>query len=386
MLDAAGWALRDQLLEIFRAGAGAPLEDESFNRLALEVFNYQFHRNPPYREYCRRQGRTPDDVAQWTEIPAVPTAAFEVVPLVCGDVARAEAVFRTSGTTRGQQRRGEHYVLDLSLYHGSLVAGFAAFVLPDQQELPILSLIPPAAEVPDSSLSHMVSVVMDRLGGSESAYFASVQGGLDAAALEEALLRFQLAGSPVCLLGTSLAFLHWFDRLRQGSLRFRLPPGSRLMDTGGYKGSSRRAEVGELLMEYEEFLGLPGHACVNEYGMTELCSQFYDIGLRERVLGRSGDIATAAEPGLRPKRAPAWVRTRVLDPEHLEPCSAGTPGLLCHLDLANLGSVACVQTEDVGRLRDDGTLELHGRAAGASPRGCSVAMDLLLEAVQDHGH
>ncbi|NIU78712.1 MAG: hypothetical protein GWN71_35725, partial [Gammaproteobacteria bacterium] len=49
-----------------------------------------------------------------------------------------ERVFRTSGTTRGPQRRGEHHVADLGLYRGSLRATFRAFLLPDDRSLRFL--------------------------------------------------------------------------------------------------------------------------------------------------------------------------------------------------------------------------------------------------------
>jgi hypothetical protein len=79
---------------------------------------------------------------------------------------------------------------------------------------------------------------------------------------------------------------------------------------------------------------------------------------------------------------PPWVRTRVVDPESLEPAAAGPAGLLQHFDLANVGSVMAIQTEDLGVAVDDG-FRLLGRAPGATPRGCSIAMDLLLEAVDE---
>jgi hypothetical protein len=65
----------------------------------------------------------------------------------------------------------------------------------------------------------------------------------------------------------------------------------------------------------------------------------------------------------------------------LEPVPAGDVGLLRHFDLANLGSVIAVQTEDLGRI-DDGALVLLGRASGARPRGCSIALDDLVEAAR----
>ena len=74
------------------------------------------------------------------------------------------------------------------------------------------------------------------------------------------------------------------------------------------------------------------------------------------------------------KRPPPWVRTQVVDPESLAPLPEGEIGLLRHFDLANLHSVAAVQTDDLGVWRGDG-FEVLGRAAGAEPRGCSLAAE-----------
>jgi hypothetical protein len=120
-----------------------------------------------------------------------------------------------------------------------------------------------------------------------------------------------------------------------------------------------------------EHLGLSEFYCVAEYGMTEMCSQFYDNVLRERVCGRS--------PVTRYKVVPPWVRTQVVDAETLEPCPAGRIGLLRHFDLANLDSVTAIQTDDLG-VAGAGGFELMGRAAGAERRGCSIAMDQWLSA------
>ena len=54
--------------------------------------------------------------------------------------------------------------------------------------------------------------------------------------------------------------------------------------------------------------------------------------------------------------------------------------MLCHYDLANAGSVMAVLTEDLGIAFDDG-FRVLGRARGAEPRGCSLAMDDLLSGV-----
>ena len=138
------------------------------------------------------------------------------------------------------------------------------------------------------------------------------------------------------------------------------------MDTGGQKGLARPVSRAAFLRSCWTALGIPAYLCVNEYGMTELCSQRYDSVLDDRFRGRS----------LEPRRlvAPPWLRTRVLDPDTLDVVSPGATGLLCHHDLANAGSVAMVLTEDLGRtIRDDG-IEVLGRVPGAVPRGCGLLL------------
>src|SRR5262249_19330367 len=132
-------------------------------------------------------------------------------------------------------------------------------------------------------------------------------------------------------------------------------PGSRVMDTGGAKGLRRPLSRAGFFRECWTHLGVAGYCCVNEYGMTELCSQRYDSTLVDRFRGRN----------LAPRRllAPPWLRTRVLDPDTLEPVPPGATGLLCHHDLANAGSVSVVLTEDLGRTVGDDGIEAGGRVA-----------------------
>jgi hypothetical protein len=370
--DAEARAIRSLVTDLFGHPPDEPVADDAFNAAALRVFRYQYSRNSAYAAFADRRGRTPASISHWTEIPAVPTAAFKEVPLVAGDAGDAEAVFRTSGTTHGDEKRGTHYLLDVGIYHFALIPTFAACVLPDGAELLMASLIPSSKDMPGSSLSHMVSVLVDRLGAPGSGFYATAAAGIDPERLGRTLKQAQRDQVPVCILGTSFAFVHWLDDLAARGDSFTLPAGSRIMDTGGYKGRSREIAEDELRGLYSRLLGVPAEYCVNEYGMTELCSQFYDSALRDHVRGRAA---------LRRKLVPPWVRTRVVDPESLQPLSAGATGLLQHFDLANAFSVAAVQTEDLGVLLDDG-FALLGRAPGAVPRGCSIAMDLLLDAVR----
>ena len=371
--------LRTELLGLFDGGAAGPLPDAEFNALAMRVFAHNVETVPAYAGYVRARGRGPESIGHWTEIPAVPTAAFKELALRDG-TCDVERVFRTSGTTRGPERRGEHHVCDLGLYRASLRATFEAYVLPAGERLRTFSLMPPAPSLPDSSLAYMIGDVLHAFGADGSDVFADADG-LDYAGIDGAVAAAAEEGEPVMLLGTSSAFTRWLDHLSDAGRSFVLPVGSRLMDTGGYKGHGRRLDPTELREAYRERLALPAWACVNEYGMTELLSQYYDAGLRDRMSSDrepAGDRVKQAAGSDALKRGPGWLRSVAVDPETLDPLPAGETGLLRHVDLANLHSVAAVQTEDLGRLEDDG-LVVEGRVAGATPRGCSIAMDLLLE-------
>jgi len=367
--------LRQRITDLFSRNIDQPIDDGEFDTLARDVFAFQFEQCAAYRAYCTRRGIAPSDVTHWFEVPAVPTAAFKELPLVSGSAEAATLVFRTSGTTVGEERRGTHYVLDEDLYRGSLLPTFRAFVLPDAERMHMLSLVLPASQAPHSSLSFMVQTVVEQLGTEDSGWYIDADRGIDADALLEALEAAVDAGRPVCILATSLAMVHFIEFLQSQQRTLRLPDGSRIMDTGGYKGRTRTIPAERLRGLYGELLGIPADACVNEYGMTEMLSQFYDASLRDRVQGLS--------PGRPPvKRGPPWVRSRAVDPETLEPVSPGEPGILHHFDLANLFSIASLQTEDLGRVLPHG-IELLGRLPGAAPRGCSIAVDILLDRSHD---
>ena len=359
--------LRDRVVEVVRStGAG-----EAIPRLLLEIFRFQYAHNPVYRAYCERGGHTPATVDDWSSIPAVPAAAFKVAPLVCGSPGEAAAVFRTSGTTRGRDRRGAHYVPDLAPYHAALEHGFRRHLVPEGRPLRMISLVPDAARTPDSSLGHMAAQVMERHGDGAGGSFAG-PGSVDAAGASAHLEQAEGDGTPVCILTTAFALVHLLDHLAERGKRLRLPEGSRMMETGGFKGRAREVSRAELYRETGDRLGIPAPWIVNEYGMTELGSQLYDA-----VAGRGVTLPD------RRHRAPPWLRIQARDPDSLRPLPAGATGVLRFWDPINVGSVSVVQTEDLGIVEEDGSVRLLGRPTGAEPRGCSLAMEEVERAVAE---
>jgi hypothetical protein len=371
-------ALESELLALFATGLGRsvvhgeevsgshqapPISDERFNDLAIRIFRHQYEGSPILRAFWSHQGATPEQVRHWSEIPGVPTAAYKEAPLCAFPPGDAAAVFETSGTTTGG-RSGRHFLRSLNLYEASLLPTFERFVLPERQPMRMLNLGPNRTAMPHSSLGHMLSLVEDRWGAPHSGHFLTAAGP-DLNGFRTALRDAEGNGEPVCLLGTAFGFIHWLDTFP--AERFRLAPGSRLMDTGGTKGRTRELPPEELISAYERAFGVPEDHVVNEYGMTELSSQYYDTVLSDGV--------GVEHP--RPKRGAPWLRPLVVDPETLRPLPEGEAGLLLHIDLANLDSVVAVQTDDLGCVGPAG-LRLLGRATGAEARGCSLAAEELM--------
>lgn len=359
-------------------GTGQSPEEAEFNALALELFAYQFERNNPYQRFCRTRGAQPGVVAKWQDIPAVPLTAFKELTLACAPAEDSAAVFMTSGST-DPSTRGRNHHPHLHLYDASAREGFAHYFLPDTRRMPLLVLNPGPTENPNSSLAHFLGELVDAFGATGSDHFMAGDT-LDWKRLATVLRDAEASGEPVALLGTSFAYVHLLDALEREGLFFSLPAGSRLLDTGGYKGRSREVGAEELRSLFAQRLGIADEWCVNYYGMTEISTQYYDSTLREAWLGR--------EPGQRRKAVPAWSRIRVIDPQTGRDAEPGSHGLIVHYDLANRGSCLAVFAEDIGYLVPPATggadaqpdFVLLGRAEAAEARGCSMALDEMLGA------
>jgi hypothetical protein len=363
--DPARAALDARALAWMREPPEAWCSDEArFASLALELFAYQFAQCPPYRRFCERRGRTPDCVTDWREIPAVPAGAFKEMALRSFPAEREAHVFRTSGTST--ERRGALHLDTLELYEASLLPSFRRGVLPDRapgERTRLRVLAPSPAETPDSSLSQMFGVVLRELGDAASGFDVE-HGALQIDGLVGALEAAAADGVAVALCGTAFALVHLLDALAERRVRIPLAVNSRVMETGGFKGRAREMPREALYASIEHALGVAPARIVNQYGMTELGSQFYDSVLCE-----------PAHP--RRKIAPPWTRVRLVDPETGDDAAPGAPGVVTILDLANTGSVLAIQTADLGRAKDDG-FEVIGREPGAEARGCSIAADEML--------
>ncbi|MDD5141124.1 MAG: hypothetical protein PHY43_12795 [Verrucomicrobiales bacterium] len=345
--------------------------NHEFNALALELFALQFKHNSAYRKICEARKLTPEVVGHWTQIPAVPTVAFKELELTLLAPDERTTVFHSSGTTEQKPSRHFHSAESLKIYEASLTPWFLENVRTDLRftiyDLRLICLTPPPEQVPHSSLVHMFETVRQTMGAPETAFVGKTAADgawtLDFDAALAALGNNPQSAicNPQLILGTAFSFVHLLDYMVERDLRVELPAGSHVMETGGYKNRSRTMPKTELHALITERLGVPRENIICEYGMSELSSQAYDSKfhhpssiIHQRVFS-----------------FPPWARVQIISPETGREVAEGETGLIRVFDLANVFSVAAIQTEDLA-IRRGGGFELIGRTQLAEPRGCSL--------------
>ena len=335
--------------------------DAEFERLAFNLFAFQFEANSVYRAWCRSRKITPTTLTSWRRIPGLPAVSFKETEVTCLPALGATTIFQSSGTTGQIPSRHFHDALSLSAYEASFVPWFECCVLSRASGVTWIPLVPTRAAAPRSSLAYMIDGLLERFAPIDCirAGRVGVEGewNLEVAVLLSGLESAERSGRPVLLMGTAFNLVHLIDALDAAGRRFQLPAGSQVMETGGYKGRSRVMTPAELAEGLRRTLGLAPQGIVTEYGMSELSSQAYS---------RWPD---SGGPGV--LRFPPWARAVVISPERGTEVDDGETGLLRLLDLANVGSVLCLQTEDLA-IRRGVDFQLLGRRPEAESRGCSL--------------
>ena len=307
-------------------------DNASFERLALETFRFQAQHCEPYREYIERLGVDPAKVLVVGDIPYLPIEFFKWRDVYCGD-REAEIVFTSSNT--GGTVASRHMMYDLAIYESTFNKAFELFY-GDPQKWSIYGLLPNYLERTGSSLIYMVDKLIERCGS----------GGFYLHDYEGLLKQMSLDPKPKILLGVSYAL---WDLVEQYSPRLE---NTIVMETGGMKGHREeipKAEFHKILCD-----GFGVDSIHSEYGMAELVSQGYSDG--------AGLFKT-----------PVWMRIVVRDIndpfEFLSVCSRGGINII---DLANRYSCSFIQTQDVGRVFEDGSFAIEGRIDHSDIRGCNL--------------
>jgi len=332
----------------------APLDEPTWERLAHELFAWQFARVPAYRRLCHAHEMTPQRLNSWHDIPAVPQQLFKREKLFSHGSVRPSAIYETSGTTTGQP--GRQHLLQTDIYRALSVEGARRVGLFEGN--PHLHFLTPSPrETPSSSLSAMFGF-WQKAARQTGPCFWLRKDKFEFAQLRETLIAQIKVRRRIAVCGTAFSFVHLLDAWADLP-SLRLPRGSWLLETGGFKGRSREISKSELYAQLSQLFSVPDNSIWNEYGMSELSSQAYARGTS----------------GLH--EVPPWVRILIINPATRREVRVGQRGLVRWIDLANVDSVMALQTLEVAERTSQG-FRLIGRLPKTEPRGCSLnAEDLM---------
>lgn len=314
------------------------VDEDCFQSLAFEIFRYQYEENQLYRRFSDLLGRTPDSVANISDIPFMPVEFFRNHRVISGEYVSDGIVFRSSGTTGSLT--SQHFVSDAALYEQSFLSCFHQF-FGDVSDYHILALLPGYLERPDSSLVFMCKRLIELSKQGYSGFYLDDFDGLKAN-----LLDLQKTGEPVILIGVSFALM---DFAATHSLHF---PSLRVVETGGMKGRRRELVREELHKAIRKGFGI--REVASEYGMTELLSQAWSLS--------DGRF-----------RVPPWMKVMIRDVnDPFTYMSEGRSGGINIIDLANIHSCSFIATQDLGSFNKDQTFNVLGRFDHSDLRGCNL--------------
>ena len=313
----------------------------NFDRMALELFQFQYQHNDIYRQYADFVRVAPEKVDSIKKIPFLPIQFFKTNAVKTTEF-EPQIIFESSGTT--QFVNSKHYVKNLDLYKKNFTKCFELFYGPES-EWCILALLPSYLERKNSSLITMMEELIKRSAHSLSGFYLH-----DHEKLYHTLLHNEILKQPTLLIGVTYALLDFTEKY---TLHLS---NTVIMETGGMKG--RREEITR--EEVHETLQIKSglRQIHSEYGMTEILSQAYSRG--------NGIF-----------KCPPWMKVLLRsedDPFSIQTASLSTKtetGIINIIDLANIYSCAFIATEDMGKLHHNGCFEVLGRCDNTDIRGCS---------------
>lgn len=330
------------------------VNENNFQQIALEIFQFQYAENPVYHAYIDALGIRPVSIDLLEKIPFLPISFFKTDEIKSGKF-KAERIFESSGTT--QTINSRHHVKDLALYTESFTKWFQN-VYGRIGEGCILGLLPSYLEKGNSSLVFMVEKLIEQNGHPQSGFYLN-----DPERLNETLKSLEKAKQKTLLIGVTYALL---DLAEQYPTQLS---HTIIMETGGMKG--RREELTRMEVHERLKKAFGKNEIHSEYGMTELLSQAYSLRDGKFVCPRWMKVMIRDEEDpLLVRSSDFGVRSQELAIHH-SPLTALT-GAINIIDLANVHSCSFIATDDIGKLYADNSFEVLGRMDGSDLRGCSL--------------
>jgi hypothetical protein len=314
-----------------------PVNDGTFGDIALKLFRFQAENNHVYKTFIRFLALKPDKIHSINEIPFLPISFFKSHEIKTANWT-PERIFRSSGTTG--QTTSSHPIADVSFYHRHAVKCFEE-QFGDVTDYHFLALLPSYLERNDSSLVSMMQYFIDESRSPFSGFYLK-----DIERLLTDVKKLKSEKKKTVVWGVTFALVDLGEK-HHPDLSHCL-----VFETGGMKGRREEMTRIELHAILKSHFNLD--KIYSEYGMTELMSQAYTKGhmlfypsKSMKIIGR--DMSDPLEKGV-----------------------FGQTAGLNVIDLANIHSVAFIETEDIGKVYKDGSFEVLGRLDNSDVRGCNL--------------
>ena len=315
------------------------LNAASFENIAISLCHFQARHNPVYRQYIESLKLELDSVQRLEQIPFLPISFFKEHVIRTEDW-EPEAEFISSGTTG--QVASRHLVRDMSLYldHAKRCFEQSFGALSGYH---LLALLPSYLERKGSSLVTMIDSFIQATQSPYSGFYLH-----DQEKLLKDIEALRGGDRQVILWGVTFALLDLAEKFAPDLSH------SMIVETGGMKG--RRYEITRQELHNALTKGFNVSTVYSEYGMTEMLSQAYT---------RGGDTFFCP-PSL-----------KVLIRDITDPFQVGIAGMggVNVIDLANIHSVAFLETGDIGKTHSDGSFQVMGRLDNSDVRGCNLLVE-----------
>jgi len=312
-------------------------KNENFDQTVCEVFKFQAANVVPYQKYIQYLGINTATINEVKEIPFLPISFFKSHNIIAQNHSVKQTFLSSSTTGKGQS---SHLVADIGIYQKAFSNGFSQFY-GNPSEYCILALLSSYLERTGSSLVYMADSLIQQSQHPDSGFYLDEWDKLKAV-----LQQNEAKGQKTLLIGVSFALL---DFVAKHPMQLK---NTTIMETGGMKGRRKELTRFELHRELKAGFGVP--EIHSEYGMTELLSQAYSK--------KEGRFI-----------CPMWMRAyaRAVD-DPFGYADYGKTGVLNIIDLANIYSCSFIETEDIGRVYEDGSFEVLGRMDFSEIRGCNT--------------
>ncbi|MEQ8925320.1 MAG: acyl transferase [Fulvivirga sp.] len=310
--------------------------DNEFEKLALQVFKYQYKNNAIYHQYISSLGVNVNKINRIESIPFLPIQFFKNHTIKTG-IWKEETIFESSGTTG--QITSKHHVKTVDFYKLNALQIFKSF-FGDPSNYHIMALLPSYLERGNSSLVQMVKFLIEASRSGISGFYLNEYDKLI-----QDIKTAKHSGRPILLIGVTFALLDLADRY-QINLKNHI-----VMETGGMKG--RRKELTRMEVHEQLKKAFKVSTVYSEYGMTELLSQAYSSG-----------------NGLyKPAGTMKIILRDMYDPFSIS--NSIRQGGVNIIDLVNLYSCSFIETQDIGRMNGE-FFEIVGRYDNSELRGCNL--------------